>query len=409
MRDSLSESGELKEEFQVDRSRIIEAQACPRKRYLGYHYGGTGIQRFNKSLPLLVGGSYHEGIAVLLQGGNADEAVEVAVWDLRKAFEASGVALDGEPADSLPFAQQEQLAFVEAMVRAFALREATAFLRDFDIVQVETEGRVEIGEGIELMFRPDAVVREKLSGDVYVLSLKSCSSYSQMTFNQCQVDMQSLSEVFGVEKSLGIRVEGVLYKHIVKGRRSLDEYSGQYRQDSPLIYGWLRKGPTPEDDEWAWKYGWATEEVNEKTGKMVGTKLGKGFRKVAVVDSYPGGVKVWVEALAAQEVEPRHLNALEAIFPQSLPVSRRAEEIESWKNQVVSQEARIKYHLGCVDANPHLLDNFFPQHTANCFSYASRCPYWNCCFTPAVKADPMASGLYQIRVPNHPSEKGDAE
>jgi hypothetical protein len=225
------------------------------------------------------------------------------------------------------------------------------------------------------------------------------------------VDMQSMSEVYGVEHTLGIKVEGVIYGWFVKGKRKKDEYLGAYRQDSPLIYGWLRKGQTPEDDEWAWRYGWDTEEINPKTGRAVGTKLGKGFRLVPIWQEYPGGVQAWVDDLAAQRVAPRHIPALESIFPQSMPVSRRADEIESWRRQTVQQENRTRVSLdyaGTV-ADADDLDDHFPQSTHSCYSFARPCDFYRACWTPAVKADPLGSGLYTIRTMNHPQEANDDE
>lgn len=287
-----------------------------------------------------------------------------------------------------------------------------------------------------LLFRPDALVRERLTGDLFLVSWKTASTFGQYTINQCMTDMQSMSEVWGVQNgksNLDVRgvsdvdgsisgsghpsaIEGVLYLFCVKGQRKFDEYLGFKVQNTPLAYGWVRKGPTPEDDEWAWQYGWATEEMNPKTGKPISTKLGKGFRKLSIWDNYEGGVKQWIDDLHHQRIEPRHINALDAIFPQMMLVSRRADEIESWKRQTVASETRIQQALsaspGLVeDVQPDIetLDAEFPQHTANCYAYMSKCQFWEACFTPAVKADPLASGLYQIRVPNHPSEKGDAE
>ena len=51
----------------IDRSRILDFQACPRRRYLSYHYLGTGIQRKAKALPLVFGSAFHEAI-----GGDAE-------------------------------------------------------------------------------------------------------------------------------------------------------------------------------------------------------------------------------------------------------------------------------------------------------------------------------------------------
>ncbi len=215
-----------------------------------------------------------------------------------------------------------------------------------------------------------------------------------------------------------VNIEGVLYIFAVKGQRKMDEYLGHRVQDTPLAYAWMRRGPTPEDTEWSWRYSWQTEDINEKTGKPVTTKLGKGWRKVPVWTEYPGGVKAWIEDLANQRIAPRHINALDALFPQSLPVSRRRDEIESWRRQVVVEESMAKVGSEICLNHPmpgdprtfdEVLDIHFPQHTHSCFRFNSKCEFFECCWNPAVKADPLASGLYQISIPNHPKGDDDDE
>lgn len=396
--------------FQVDRSRILDFQSCPRKRYWGFHYEGNGIQRLSKSLPLVVGGALHEGLAILIEGKGIDSAVLRSQLELSNAFAAKGVVV--EDSSQAEAAMIEQGALVEGMLRAWEAHEGEQFREQFEIIEVESEGRVDLGNAIELMYRPDAVLRDKVGGDVFVLSWKSCSSYTQMTYNQASTDMQSLSEVFGVQQKYGFQVEGVLYKYIVKGRRALDDYTGRYVQDSPLIYGWMRSNG-PDDTEWAFKYKWASEEEGKKF-----SQLGKGFRKVSIWDNYEGGVKAWIAALAAREITPRHIDPLELIFPQSLPVSRRRDEIEGWRRQVVSQEGRVRARVGEVElVGPvaaeyefdYVLDTEFPQHTARCFDWASKCSFFDICFNPAIKSDPIGSGFYQIRSANHPERGGNDE
>lgn len=387
--------------FQVDRSRVLDFQSCARKRYWGFHYAGAGIQRLSKSLPLVVGGALHEGLALLIMGKGIEAAVLRAQLELSNAFAAKGIVI--EDASQAEHAMFEQGALVEGMLRAWEVHEGDQFREQFEIIEVEEEGRVDLGADIELMYRPDAVLRDRVGGDVFVLSWKSCSSYTQMTYNQASTDMQSLSEVYGVQKKHGLTVEGVLYKYIVKGRRSMDDYTGRYVQDSPLIYGWMRNnGP---DTEWAFKYKWPSEEEGKKF-----SQLPKGFRKVSIWDNYDGGVKQWITDLAAREITPRHVDPMEMIFPQSLPVSRRPDEIESWLRQVVSQEGRVRARVKAVEESHgaiEVLDREFAQHSARCMDFNSKCQFWDACFVPSVFSNPLNSGLYQIRISNHP-EKGES-
>ena len=419
--------------WKTSRSEIITAQVCPRKSWYSRFFGGTGIQRKRTSLPLAFGSAFHAGAEKLL-AGDVEGAVASAHLYLDLVFSNKAIEIED---DGVAYAIGEQKAIVEGLIRGWWTHEGERFLRDFEVVEVEQEGEAELAPNMVLQFRPDALVRERLSGDLYIVSWKTASTFGPWTMNQCQTDMQSMSEVWGVETnrydycaycradmypderlcrkcgkdSPSIRIEGVLYLFAVKGQRKKDEYVGAYRQNSPLAYGWMRRGATEEDTEWAWRYGWDTEEINPKTGKAVGTKLGKGFRLVPIWSEYPGGVKAWIEDLATQRIAPRHLNALDGAFPQSLPVSRRADEIESWRRQVVAQETRTREAVEEVGvfigtkADNERIDELFPQHTHSCFRFNSKCEFFEACWNPAVKADPLASGLYQISIPNH--SKGD--
>lgn len=410
--------------WEIDRTSILTYQKCPRERYFSRHYRGQGLERKQKSLPLQFGSAFHEGAESLLTSKGIEAAAARAINYLNLAFSVEGVDMGDEKATT--YGIEEQRAIAEGLLRAWWAKDGERFLREFEVLEVEQEGRAQLSDDMVLMFRPDALVRERLTGDLYVCSWKTASMFGQMTINQINSDMQSMSEVWGREwletKKAGFnpdvcsvqRIEGVLYLIAVKGKRRLDDYTELWVQDTPLVYGWLRKGVTEDDDEWTWCGGWKTEDINPKTGKNVRSKVGKGFRKVSIWDNYPGGVKEWIADLAAQRITPRHINALDTIFPQSMPVSRREDEIESWKRQTVAQELRVaanvdklrEWDLSEGPPPDAVLDELFPQHSARCFDYQSRCSFWDACFTPAVHADPLGSGLYQIRIPNHPTEKG---
>lgn len=213
---------------EVDRSRIISYQQCPRQRYLAYHACGKGLQRKDKSLPLQVGSAFHAGAECLLQG-DIETAVYRAIKYLADAFSARGVGMDGEDHtdQSLLYSAQEQAALAEGLIRGWGLERLPEFLSTFEVIEVEREGREILNRGrshretlnpdnddsgtievidsddLVLMFRPDALVRERLSGDYYLISWKTCSTYTKRTLEQARHDMQSMSEVFGVEATHG--------------------------------------------------------------------------------------------------------------------------------------------------------------------------------------------------------------
>lgn len=398
------------ESWGIDRSRILDFHACPRRRWLGYHVGGTGLQRTAKALPLIYGGAVHEGLAILLQGQGIEAAVEFALKWLSDIFNEKGFALDGEEATdkAIQYAIKEQLALTEAMLRAWWAWEGPAFLESFEIIEVEKEGRAALRSGMELMFRPDALVRDRESGDCFVLSWKTTASYGQPEYARAMHDMQSLSEVWGIQQTAPVKIEGVIYKFLLKGKRLKDKYLGFYTQNTHLVYAWMRQGSTPEDTEWSWKYEF---ELDDGSGKS--TRLGKGFRKVDVWSSYPGGTEAWIAALAANEITPRHISALESLFPQTLPVERRVDEVQDWLEQTTHEELKAQEDMTTLQQWPShgdprswktMLNIYAPQRTARCEDYR-RCAFVDLCWTPTVAADPIGSGLYSIRVPNHPSEK----
>lgn len=341
-----------------------------------------------------------------------DVAVANAISYLNDQFAAHAIGFDGELPDdaqkALEYSQDEQKALAEALLRGWWTYEGESFLANFEVIEVEREGRAELDDSLTLMYRPDALVRDRQSGDLYVVSWKTCATFGKRNVDQAKTDMQSISECWGrdAQGDLDRHIEGVLYKWIVKGSRRKDDWDGIYKQDSPLIYGWMRLGASPEETEWSWKYSWSDpEEINEKTGKPVGHKLGKGWKKVPIWSTYPGGIKAWIAALAEHQIAPTFLDALETVFPSALPVERRADEVEHWKQQVTAQEAQVEVQLCAIAPEPSAedLDVFFPQYTASCYSY-SGCPFIDVCWggVPAAPGD-----LYQIRVANHPEKGGD--
>jgi PD-(D/E)XK nuclease superfamily len=392
--------GNEKMAFKVDRSRILAFQRCPRERYLGYHLNGTGIQRKRKALPLQFGSAFHEGVGFIL--GNVDHALDAGVgvgctW-LEEQFAASTVQVEDQAA--VDYGKEEQIALTEALVRGWWLFEGEYFLSQYEVIEVEKEGRAALVDGIELMFRPDSIVRDRESGDLYVISWKTCASYSDRNLKQARVDMQSISEVWGIQQTQGLKIEGVLYKYAVKGRRSKDKFDGLYKQDSHLIYGWKKLKGTEDEDNWSWKFKFEREDDPSKE-----TTLGKGWQKVPIWREYPGGVKAWVEALSKNEIYPRHIDALQVVFPQSLPVERRGDEVEKWKRQTTAQEARVAESLDMVIPwADKSLDIHFPQHTAACSNF-SGCSFHDICWNPEIGRDPIGSGLYEIRTANHPEDE----
>ena len=72
-----------------DRSRVVTDWECPRKRYLGYEYGGKGLATNVMALPLREGAIVHDVIQELSEDGDFDgklhHELDSFTYELREA------------------------------------------------------------------------------------------------------------------------------------------------------------------------------------------------------------------------------------------------------------------------------------------------------------------------------------
>lgn len=281
-------------QVRIDRSRIETAQRCKRLRYHQYHDGPAhiGIESAKKPLPLVVGGSVHRGLEVLLREGQAlndaptkhyyngteyivgvdwgvevwreleDRAVAAALADFAQytgALEldttessqlqpaATSESFTQQLAGSLglspedaglgnleqrfaasrnqfdEYLEREQAALVEALVRAYSRRRLRPLLEQFVVLEVEREGEWQLSDDFHVgresltgkgeydnglrqlwfMSRPDALLLERESQQLYILSFKTAASWDIRKERDAQHDMQGISEAIEPEQRLG--------------------------------------------------------------------------------------------------------------------------------------------------------------------------------------------------------------
>src|SRR5271163_3653695 len=153
---------------ETDRTSILTYQRCPREYWYSRHSGGKGLQKKSKGLPLQFGSAFHEGSEVLLSPQVVPDnkvrieiAVNTAKKFLRTQFEVSAVSFDGETPDdiqkAMEYGQEEQMALAEGLLRGWWSYEGEAFLENFEVIEVEKEGRATLADDLVLMFRPDAL------------------------------------------------------------------------------------------------------------------------------------------------------------------------------------------------------------------------------------------------------------
>lgn len=515
----------------IDRSRVVAYQRCPRSRWLEYHEAGTGLGPTKLSLPLAVGQSVHVGLESLLRGQGEEAAVLAAVSDFER-FRAPGLDIGdegmgdepsttdagdfGDPVVDAELAKRrtegrneadarlfvEQVALVEAMVRAYARRRLAPLLEEYEVLEVEREGewlladwqtdewvqascskkcgqwsmgyfdrdhhwpRICPGCGapvlvddcaVELWFlsRLDALLRHRESNALHLQSFKTTSKWDRRKAKDAGRDLQGLTEGVEVEKRLGEwwrevkdskiiderpkalleylralpeppRILAVRYEYLLKGDRWVDkDLSAQAgfevrTQRSPLVRAYCQPGMAAGDEQWnvSWDY--------LKDDGSLSKLYYKSWKARPVYEAMP--VKAWIDKLdssteavaeegramgwssAAQATGYLTQHPLDACFVPPMIVYRNDDDLRDMIEQVERQEADVARAVDAVhasgdeDERRSLLNRHFPQHRHSC-SYPSECAFVRICFGGEdIRRDPLGSGLYVAREPNHPRE-----
>ncbi len=356
----------------TDRSRIEAYQHCPRHRYWEYEYKGRGIVAAGgMSTALMIGSLVHGGLKQMWMGGS---------------YQLDSGTLPPLAPDATPYQhtrREELMALVEGILEAWRLVRLPVLLDQYQVLDVEREEEpYDIGAGVSIMVRTDAVLRRKDDGMLFVWNAKTTKVADSRWIEQWKYDQQTLSEVLPVEKRYGEKCGGVLIEGMLKGMElEYPKGSGEWYYNSPLVWAWHNEsGKDHPLGEWSARYEWTDLDGQHR--------LGKGWRKVPVWRAYPGGTRAWIAYLLARDP-----SALREQFIVLDPILRadREEEVERWK-----RETRIK-EADCYYSRP---EDFY-MHTGhgNCIR-PSRCSYLPLCWEGA---DPEGE-LYTIRVPNHRTE-----
>jgi hypothetical protein len=480
----------------TDRSRVISYQRCKRSLFLNYYFGGMGIVPARQSVALTVGGCFHSGVAYLLQCAKAfedgkatrveeDNAVALALAEFNQQADAG---LDVEMGEALPrvtteasadgqlyeqvvsggqeydaYLRAEQACLLEALVRCWARRGLPRLLAEYEVLEVEREGRWMLAERsdredplvdyyssaddlpVRLWFlsRPDALLRHRQSGDLVLQSFKTTGQMDARKLRDAERDMQGLSEGVEVEQRLARqwqyaqetrapgrqplnavgewlyslsappRITAIRYEYILKGER--DKRSRVAKalsarvgfeariQQSPLCYLWVKPGMTAADTEIAHSFGWTDASGKER-------KLAwQSWNQAPVWEHTTVGA--WIDLLDAGTVQPEAGRDVlsEQLVPPVL-VYRQDDDLRDMIEQVEAQEVEVQRDLMAVnaavgeDGKRSALNQRFPQTRTAC-SYPGECAYVPICYGGAdIRRDPMGSGKYKARVPNHPQE-----
>jgi hypothetical protein len=372
------------------------------------------------------------------------------------------------------YLRAEQACLLEALVRCWARRGLPRLLEEYEVLEVEREGRWMLAERsdredplvdyyssaddlpVRLWFlsRPDALLHHRQSGDLVLQSFKTTGAMDARKLRDAERDMQGLSEGVEVEQRLArwwelLQLSGeemdshsaeidkasrdmsqsmidwlsdlttppcitaIRYEYVLKGER--DKRSRVAKalsarvgfeariQQSPLTYLWVKQGMTAADTEIAHSFGWTDASGKER-------KLAwQSWNQAPVWEHTTVGA--WIDLLDAGTVQPEAGRDIlsEQLVPPVL-VYRQDDDLRDMIEQVEAQEVQVQRDLAVVRESDDeawqrsTLNRRFPQTRTAC-SYPGECAYVPICFGGAdIRRDPMGSGKYKARVPNHPQE-----
>jgi hypothetical protein len=377
---------------------------------------------------------------------------------------------------------KEQAALVEALIRAYARRRLRPLLEQFEVLEVEREGEWLLSkwkhdnfphdswEPWELWFmsRPDALLLERESQQLYILSFKTAASWDIRKAKDAERDMQGLSEGVEVERRLAEwwhraqqrndnpwdftdcspamwkylqsqpappRILGIRYEYILKGERWTDkDLSAKFNmtcrsQRSHLIRAYMNPGMAAGDEQFNWSWDYLKPDGSGESSKL----YWKSWRSTPIWEHM--SIKRWIDMLdtatmavsgddAAEGLAPRELgykcqaqatgytaeHSLDSVFIPPIVVYRSEDSLRDWIEQVESQERRVAESVAQVESagddgeRRHLLNVLFPQTRRAC-EYPTTCSMSTLCWgTESERADPLGSGRYVTRRVNHPQE-----
>jgi hypothetical protein len=282
---------------------------------------------------------------------------------------------------------KEQAALVEALIRAYARRRLRPLLEQFEVLEVEREGewllsewneRDEEGSNLHIgapydnalwfMSRPDALLLERESQQLYILSFKTAASWDIRKAKDAERDMQGLSEGVEVEQRLaewwqalqnakhlaGVmnkditivptqihpdsamgkfllsqfappRILGIRYEYILKGERWTDkDLSAKFNmtcrsQRSHLIRAYMNPGMAAGDEQFNWAWDYLKPDGSGESSKL----YWKSWRSAPVWEHM--SIKRWIDMLDSAAMAVSGDDAAEGLAPRELGYKSQAQ------------------------------------------------------------------------------------
>lgn len=413
----------------VDRSRYLDGQNCQRLRALTYETSnGPGQPRgwvpSKRRHYYEVGTTLHEALEKVIQG--ADPVVEAErIW----SFTENPESLDwGQGESSLPpdLKAREAATWIEAAMWCFVIERLPYLKREFEVVAVERELEMPLGElpcnarhfeyGLsnvalpEIVYcipedaytsspdgelrrcplcagtgkrqviwlsRPDLILRRRSDRSLFVMDFKSSGFKEDAASIDLTLQHKVLvyAQIAAVEHAMGEPVTGYLYEGFYKGQNREDKRLGFKRRYSPLAWAYC----SPSD-------GLSRASIDAENWRLGTARLLKDLPGWSIRDYV-------TEVLTEEQRQGQLMYSAESI-------GANPAQVERWKKQVLAEEAKWQaWQSAGADLDA------LPQNDDHCMRYRGEpCSYLSACWDEAVRVDPVGSGKFCARTPNHPQE-----
>jgi hypothetical protein len=440
----------------TSRSAYKDHLYCPRMRYFGWEWGKGwplaadetphvgGVQSITSLDPVL-GAAVHAGVSHLMRWGRdhgpgssptiidqvtipetvIDDAVDLGMLEYDQSV-AKGVRPRKTTPEEVGWKILEGRAMAEGMIRAAAYRLIPNLLSRYEVLEVEKEDAIQIGEvpiwgpaEVEPgMFDPsvttivgtrplifqaklDALLLERETGDLHITSFKTTKEWGQMQDMQFRRDLQGITESLIPDRRIAKLVEEGKWPHeatriamvgmfaFIKGREyESDLVPGRWVYSSPLTSAYCMHVPgiTPEFDTTEWAFSRKYPKPENKSGYGL---LGKDWKETPTWE-YPGGVKAWIKDLAAGKIRGWG-DPFDSMFVVPEPWPRSDRDAQDLLEQIAHTEQQIAEWAGEAQGLEmagkwndwrRFMNQHFPRAGMRdgCVAYGARCQFEQVCF-----------------------------
>lgn len=451
----------------VDRSRYETYTCdCQMKRFLTYHSHGTGIVPISKSYHLEVGIAVHEGVArvmhKLMDGYSPKEeylenAIQYALVRFEKRFKNKNKGfkrrgLSTEADGTRTYYLTEAKALIEGLIRVWYQTEADVIWKNYRVIAVELDQCywLDRGDGIKLMWKADAIMVKKSTGEGVVYNIKTMRQYDVKESKKRARSIQNFTETWGAKRWLELRnkvaakqikelkevlaskksefekkevwreieeargmivdmprIWNVRLVGLIKGRSVYNKNMERYELDGPLLRYWKKKADTKAKGPKRTAM-WEYSDGHGNVRKL----YGPGYDKMQSW-RVKGGIKRYLEMFAEEKIYPgldiwKWLVVVDGEqMITDAQIDTAMMQVKMGEREVLAKLNRLHlFEKNHGEVSWDMLQSVFRPNYLNCYAM-DICAYEEYCTNHGVRQSPFDNSVkkFEKRDPHHDAER----